>query len=89
VYDNNGRVQKDPTYAVELKASLHNAERSIVREAAGQRASRAPQRPSGGHGFTLQLPLRDLPAGAYVLRVEARSTQKLEVVSRSVALRVK
>jgi hypothetical protein len=36
-----------------------------------ERFSLAGRRPSGGHGFTIPMPLRDAPPGRYVLHVNA------------------
>jgi hypothetical protein len=62
----------------------------MVRQASEQRSSRDKRRPSGGHGFTLRLPLEGLAAGAYVLRVQAGSSQsEKDTVSRSIPIRVR
>ena len=48
--------------------------------------ARAP----GARGFTVALPLKDVAAGSYVLRVDARSRTDAEhTASRSIPLRVK
>ena len=90
VYDNNGRVRKDPPYDIELSARLHAADGTLVRLASEQRSSRAARRPSGGHGFTLRLALDNAPAGRYVLKVEARSTRDpTHQSNRNIPIRVK
>jgi VWFA-related protein len=75
VYDNNDRVRRDRAYTIDIAARLHDASGQIVRLVSDQRGSRAARRPSGGHGFTLRLPLDGAPPGAYVLQVEASSSR--------------
>jgi hypothetical protein len=90
VYDNNGRVRSDPPYAIGLTATVHDARSSPVREVSDQRDSRATRRPSGGHGFTLRLPLDGLQAGSYVLRLEASAERDVRhTASRSIPFRVR
>jgi VWFA-related protein len=89
-YDNHTRVSRDPAYAIALDATLHAADGAVVRQVSDTRGSREPRRPSGGHGFTLSLPLDGLPTGAYVLRVEATSSRDEEHrASRTIPIRVR
>jgi hypothetical protein len=90
VYDNEKPDRKAPPYAITLAATLHNPESIVVRQVSEERDARAPRRKSGGHGFTLKLPLEGLAAGSYVLRVEASSSRdEAHTVSRSIPIRVK
>jgi VWFA-related protein len=90
VYDNEKPDRKDPPYTITLTATLHNTENIVVRQASDQRDPRATRRPSGGHGFTLRLPLEGLAAGSYVLHVEASSSRSEQhMVSRNIPVRVK
>jgi VWFA-related protein len=90
VYDNNKRVSRDPAYAIALDATLHAADGAVVRQVSDTRGSREPRRPSGGHGFTLRLPLDGLPTGEYVLRIEAASSRDGEHrPSRTIPVRVR
>ena len=90
VYDNNPRAQKDPPYAIEVTAELRDSANHVVRAVSDQRQARAARRPSGGHGFTLRLPLEDAPEGAYVLHVEARSNAaEPQTISRNIPIRVR
>jgi VWFA-related protein len=90
VYDNEKPGRNDPPYAIALTAALHDAESIVVRQASEERDSKAPRRKSGGHGFTLRLPLEGVPTGSYVLRVQATSTRNAEhVATRSIPIRVR
>jgi VWFA-related protein len=90
VYDNNERVRKDPPYTIQLIATLHNAEGFAVRRISDKRDSRSSRRPSGGHGFTLRMPLADLGAGPYVLRLEAASDRDhRHTVARNIPIQVR
>ena len=75
VYENNDRVRRDPSYTIHVTARLYDAAGDVVRLVSDQRDSLATRRPSGGHGFTLRLPLDAARSGDYVLQVEARSTR--------------
>jgi VWFA-related protein len=89
VYDNNARVDREAPYSTTLTATLRDASGSEVRQVSEARGSRATRRKSGGHGFTLRLPLEGLAAGQYALRVEARSGRDpAAVVSRGLPIRV-
>jgi VWFA-related protein len=90
VYDNNGRARRDPPYAIDLAARLHDTDGTVVRVVSERRSSRADTRPSGGHGFTLRLPLDGAPAGQYVLQVEARSERDVDHRAvRNIPIRVR
>ena len=89
VYDNNRAAAKDAPYAIRLTASLLDATGSIVREVSDERSSRAARRPSGGHGFTLLVPLEDAAAGHHLLQLEARSDRDpSQVVRRQIPIRL-
>lgn len=89
IYDNNGRARRDPPYLQTLQARLHDASGAIVRTMSEERSSRAETRESGGHGFTLYLPLDGVPPGQYVIQVEARSERHDEHRAvRNVPIRV-
>lgn len=75
-YDNGTRVEKVPPYEIVLTATLRDATDAVVREVSEKRASRATRLPSGGHGFTMPVPLEGIAPGDYVLQVEARSERE-------------
>jgi hypothetical protein len=88
IYNNVGRGEEAGTIA--MTAELRDTSNQIVRTVSDQRPSRTAKRPSGGHGFTLRLPLEGVPAGSYVLHVEARSDRGEEnAVSRNIPIRVR
>lgn len=89
VYDNNRAADKDAPYAIRLTATLRDPNGSIVREVSDERSSRAPRRPSGGHGFTLHVPLAGAAAGQHLLQLEARSDRDpSRVVTRRIPIRL-
>ena len=58
--------------------------------AADQRSSDELQGKKGGYGYTRELPLGDLPAGRYVLRVTAKSlASNATAVTREVEFRIR
>lgn len=90
VYDNNRATAKEAPYVIRLTASLRDASSAIVREVFDERSSRAPRRPSGGHGFTLHVPLAGATAGEYLLQLEARTDRDpTNVVSRRIPIRLR
>jgi VWFA-related protein len=89
VYDNNRAANKDAPYAIRLTASLLDASGTIVRDVSDERSSRAPRRPSGGHGFTLHVPLAGTAPGQHLLEVDARSDRNpSQVVTRRIPIRL-
>jgi VWFA-related protein len=90
VYDNEKPGRNAPPYAIALTATLYNTDSLVVRQVLDERDARVALRKSGGHGFTLRLPLEGLAAGTYVLRVEASSSRSEEHrVSRTIPIRVR
>jgi VWFA-related protein len=69
VYDNAPK----PTHIVDLKASVLADDGRVVFSTAEERSSDELQGKSGGYGFRIQIPLKDVTPGLHVLRVEARS----------------
>lgn len=89
VYDNDGGPEGQAPYTVTLSADLRTAQGQVVREVTDSRSSRAARRASGGHGFTLQLPLATLQPGTYVLHVSAGSSRSPgDAVSRNIPVRI-
>ena len=89
VYDNNKRVARDPAYEITVNASLRDATGRAVREVSDRRSSQAKPGASGGHGFSMLLPLTQVPAGDYVIQVESRSERNPDhVETRRVPIKV-
>jgi VWFA-related protein len=89
VYDNNKRVARDPAYQISVNASLLDAAGRTVRQVSDSRSSQAARRASGGHGFSMMLPLTEVAAGDYVIQVESRSERNPEhVETRRIPVRV-
>ncbi len=87
VYDNSGAQP----HKVEISASLKAEGGQSVFDTREERDSSELKGSSGGYGFSARIPLRDVAAGSYVLRVEAKSrlgdqpTTARETVIRVVA----
>ena len=89
VYDNNRGVNSDQPYIVETAVTLRGQDNVVVRTATDRRVSRELRRSSGGHGFTIALPLGDIAPGAYVLDIEARAARlSVEPIRRRIPIRV-
>jgi hypothetical protein len=89
VYDNNKRVARDPAYQITVNAALLDAAGLTVRQVSDRRSSQAARGASGGHGFSMLLPLTQVPAGDYVIQVESRSDRNPEhVETRRIPVRV-
>jgi len=89
VYDNNKRVARDPAYQITVNAALLDASGQTVRQVSDRRSSQAARGASGGHGFSMLLPLTQVPAGDYVIQVESRSERTPDhVETRRIPVRV-
>jgi VWFA-related protein len=73
VYDN----QPGKPHKVDIRTSVIGEDGRTVFTTEDERESSELKGAKGGYGYTAQIPLKDIAAGAYVLRVEARS--RLEV----------
>jgi VWFA-related protein len=89
VYDNRRTGRSDPSHTIDVTAELRDERGGVVLKVSDQRASTAVRRKSGGLGFTLRLPLKDVPPGAYTLTVEARAEGEPQAAVRRIPLRVK
>jgi hypothetical protein len=90
VYDNNKRAARDSAYQITVDASLRDAAGSVVRQVSGARSSQAALRPAGGgHGFSLRLPLEQVPPGHYVMQIDSRAERDpSHVVTRRIPVRI-
>jgi VWFA-related protein len=69
VYDN----QADSPHDVDIVATVTSDEGKVVFKNEGTRAPSEIQGKRGGYDYATRIPMNDLPPGAYVLKVEARS----------------
>jgi len=86
VYDNRASTP----HKVDIETTvLAEGGRAVFRHA-DQRSTDELGGKNGGFGYVVRIPLRDIPPGLYVLKIEARSTLgKTEPVSREVQFTVR
>ena len=90
VYDNRRPDRGDPPQTISLTTSLRSADGRVIALTSDERTSTSPQRPSGGHRFEVNLPLKDVPPGAYALEVAARSSAgERDVMIQRIPIRVR
>jgi len=88
VYDNE--TGRSRAHTVSVAAELRGDDGTLHVRTTDRREAGSPTRQSGGHGFTILLPLQDIPPGWYVVTMEARSSRDLEyTASRSVRIQVR
>jgi hypothetical protein len=86
VYEN---VRKAAPYKIVLTTELRDGDGRVVRTVSEARASTGPRRKSGGYGFTPRVALENVPAGSYVLHVQATSEAgPRRETSRDIPIRV-
>jgi VWFA-related protein len=86
VYDN----QPVPSHRVSIASSILTDDGREMFAASDERSSDELQGKKGGYGYTRELPLGDLPAGRYVLRVTAKSlASNAAAVTREVEFRIR
>jgi hypothetical protein len=80
-----------PTHVVELSTTVRATDGRVVFQNREERSSADLQGASGGYGYGLQIPLRDIAPGTYVIRVEGRSRadQSGQATGRDVLVRVR
>jgi hypothetical protein len=89
IYDNNPTLKTSTAYDLTLNADLRSETGNAVRSASAARPAQEPLRASGGHGFTVRLPLSNVAAGTYILHIEGRSTHDATpIVTRDLPIRV-
>ena len=77
-------------HALDFKAELRAEGGRVVQQVTDERSSSELQGPSGGYGFTAQLPLEGVSPGLYVIHVEGRSRLNRELVAtRDIQIRVR
>jgi hypothetical protein len=84
VYDNRASTP----HTVDISATLRADAGQVVFKTEDARKSAEIRGARGGYGYTAEIPLKDLPPGLYVLRVEARSRLGDEPVARETVIRI-
>jgi len=86
IYDNQGASP----HRVDITTTVRNADDGrVVFTTADERSSDELGGARGGYGYTTRVPLKDVPPGVYVLRVEAKSRLSgTKPVSRDVQFRL-
>jgi hypothetical protein len=85
IYDNAGASP----HKVDITTTLTSDEGKVMFKTDETRDSSDLQGKSGGYGYAARVPLKDLPAGLYVLKVEARSRLgQSPTADRQVQLRI-
>ena len=80
-----------PPHVVDLSTTVRGADGRIVFEHGEERSSTDLQGAGGGYGYGLQIPLRDMTPGTYVVRVEGNSRGDDEdaAVSRDLLIHIR
>ena len=87
VYEN---LKNAPAHTVDLRVELRSEDDRVVRTANLQRSSAEPQDKPGVYRFTVELPLKDVGAGRYIVHVEAHSSAgERRIVSRDIPIAVR
>ncbi len=83
-------LRNAPPHMVEVSATMRDETGRVVFEHRESRSSADLQGATGGYGYGLQIPLRDIEPGTYLLRVEGRSrTDAAPTTGREVLLRIR
>jgi hypothetical protein len=87
-YENAAGV---PAHGLEFTTTMRAEDGRVMFENREERSSTDLRGGSGGYGYSLQIPLRDIAAGTYVIRVEGRSRADGAgpVLGRDVLVRVR
>jgi VWFA-related protein len=87
VYEN---LRNPAAHTVDMQVDLRTDDGRVISTTREERSSRELGGRSGGYGFTVQVPLRDVEPGIYVIHVEAQVNMgSRPTVARDVVIRVK
>ena len=90
VYDNHRPNRKDAPHTLSLTTALRDADDRTIALTSDDRPSTSASQPPGVLRFSVRLPLKDVPSGAYALEVTARSsTNEPGEVSQRIPIRVR
>jgi hypothetical protein len=83
-------IRNAPPHMVDVSATMRDETGRVVFEHRESRSSADLQGAAGGYGYGLQIPLRDIDPGSYLLRVEGHSrTEAAPTTGREVLLRIR
>jgi VWFA-related protein len=83
-------LRNAPPHVVDVSTTMRDEAGRVVFEHREERSSTDLQGATGGYGYGIQIPLRDIAPGTYLLRVEGRSrADNARVVGREVLIRVR
>lgn len=83
-------LRNAPPHMVDVSTTMRDEAGRVVFEHREERSSTDLQGASGGYGYGIQIPLRDIAPGTYLLRVEGRSrADNARITGREVLIRVR
>jgi len=83
-------LRNAPPHMVDVSTTMRDEAGRVVFEHREERSSTDLQGASGGYGYGIQIPLRDIAPGTYLLRVEGRSrADSARITGREVLIRVR
>jgi hypothetical protein len=84
------RQRREQPHTVAVSAALRADDGRVIPLSSEERPSTTTRRASGGHLFTLRLPLGAVPPGDYALQVNARSdTRQGRVATREIPIEIR
>jgi VWFA-related protein len=82
-------LRNAPTHMVDVSTTMRDESGRVVFEHREQRSSTDLQGTAGGYGYGIQIPLRDIQPGTYLLRVEGDSrADTAPAIGREVLIRI-
>ena len=83
-------LRNAPTHMIDLSTTIRDATGRVVFEHRETRSSADLQGKTGGYGYGIQIPLRDIEPGTYLLHVEGHSrADNGQTAGRDVLIRVR
>ena len=83
-------LRNAPPHMIDLSTTIRDATGRVVFEHRDTRSSTELQGTTGGYGYGIQIPLRDIEPGTYLLRVEGQSrAANGQVAGREVLIRIR
>jgi len=83
-------LRNAPTHMIDLSTTIRDATGRVVFEHRDTRSSTELQGTTGGYGYGIQVPIRDIEPGTYLLRVEGHSrADNTQPAGREVLIRIR